>query len=304
MKEYLINILNQYAKLAKEDEIRAFKIMFYGNIQICFLTNQTSEYDLENNGSAIGWKLLNFEYDKPTDLHTFFKGNKPDVFDAPGESFGSGYRKIAAEVLHETDLVEAFVQFKLSSDFEYLIYNEFNQPDCYNFYTRSYRESKIPMFTKETFKERLKNYLIEELQKFANNIKETEFSAFDLSIFPWYGYIYFSFITKESSDRVDCYAENWNFFNFNDYQFTAPEYIQDLSHWMQRTDFDIFNTENETVEGEGYFKICGELLHDQNVLEAFELYKKSPHFEFYVFNNDEPTRDDSTNYYLKVISNT
>ncbi len=297
LKNYLIDALGQYSNKMKNEEIRAFKFMFYGGIFPCFLpATKSNEHRLENDNCAEGWQ--HFDYEVPSGLASFFHDNDDTVFDRDGERYGTGYRRMASEILHDKDVVDMFEQYRLSSDFEFLIYNEYYQPDSYNFYTGSHRKSGNPNFTREAFKAQLKKYLIEELNRFTPTIRETRVCAFDISIFPWYGYIYFSFMTEENRDKE--YAENWSFFNFNDYQFSSPEYMDGLSYWMQKNDFDILNTEKETEEGEAYFRICGELLHDEEVLEAFKQCRLSHDFQFLVFNQDNPTRDDSTNYYLIV----
>ncbi|MEM6895251.1 MAG: hypothetical protein AAF554_16265 [Bacteroidota bacterium] len=151
--------------------------------------------------------------------------------------------------------------------------------------------------TREAFKTVLKEYLIAELQWFAPELKDMEIRAFDIGIFPWHGYVYLSFLpTKEYNRNGNhLYAGDWEYWNFNKNHNWMP---MRFCHWMQENE-NIFDEEGQSL-GTGYFKICGELLHDQDVLDAFRPYKLSPDFELLVFDQDEATRNDSTKYYLKT----
>ncbi|MEM0933259.1 MAG: hypothetical protein AAGJ12_12395 [Bacteroidota bacterium] len=152
--------------------------------------------------------------------------------------------------------------------------------------------------TRETFKAELKTYLIKHLKAFLPKMEGVEMRAFDIGIFPWYGYLYFSFLpTKEYNENGNhLYAGDWEYWYFN----TGSGFRH--SWWMEENNFNIFNTKEEKEVGEAYFRICGELLHDEEVLNVFKEYNLSEDFQFLVFNHDKATRDDRTNYYLKVMS--
>ena len=117
--------------------------------------------------------------------------------------------------------------------------------------------------TRETFKAELKTYLIKHLKAFLREMEGVEMRAFDIGIFPWYGYLYFSFLpTREYNENGNnLYAEDWEYWNFND------ESDYGHSWWMQENNFNIFNTKEEKEIFQSAFQ--GNHLWQQQIASKF-----------------------------------
>lgn len=147
------------------------------------------------------------------------------------------------------------------------------------------------------FRQELKAYLLEQLQGYQPKCEGIPMRAFDLGIFPWFGYVELSFATQqEVLTQSEAHLENagdWSHYCFNQLSEQGDEHpMKVAAKWMQ----DVYS-QGPGRSHEQFFRLGAAVLRDPEVAAELGKYQQSTDFECSVRNPDEAS---GINYYQET----
>jgi hypothetical protein len=152
----------------------------------------------------------------------------------------------------------------------------------------------------DTFKIKLKECLLEELNKWKPKLKSIPMKSFDLGVFPWFGYLELSFLTEEESmenkKEFKYFPADWKYYNFTEIQEGNWKNAEPLCEWM--LNFYEQDEVNCKQRAELIFRACADVICDDDVSAKLEEFNITKDFEKTVYDSDEynPDDPDSHNY--------